>query len=103
MKKVVVIGATGSLAHYVIESIKELQHIELSLFVRNKSRLSKSATEGCVVTKGDATNFNDVKNAITGQDIVYVNLAGNLEAMATNIVKTIQQSGVKRIIRLAQE
>ena len=101
MKKVVIIGATGSLAHYVIESIKELQHIELSLFVRNKSRLSKSATEGCVVTEGDATNFNDVKNAITGQDIVYVNLAGKLEVMAKNIVKAMKEAGVRRIVAIS--
>ena len=101
MKKVVVIGATGSLAHYVIESIKELQHIELSLFVRNKSRLSKSATEGCVVTEGDATNFNDVKNAITGQDIVYVNLAGKLEVMAKNIVKAMKEAGERRIVAIS--
>ena len=101
MKKVVIIGATGSLAHYVIESIKELQHIELSLFVRNKSRLSKSATEGCVVTEGDATNFNDVKNAIAGQDIVYVNLAGKLEVMAKNIVKAMKEAGVRRIVAIS--
>ena len=101
MKKVVIIGATGSLAQYVIESIKELQHIELSLFVRNKSRLSKSATEGCVVTEGDATNFNDVKNAIAGQDIVYVNLAGNLEVMAKNIVKAMKEAGVRRIVAIS--
>ena len=101
MNKVVIIGATGSLAQYVIESIKELQHIELSLFVRNKSRLSKSATEGCVVIEGDATNFNDVKNAITGQDIVYVNLAGNLEVMAKNIVKAMKEAGVRRIVAIS--
>lgn len=101
MKKVVIIGATGSLAQYVIESIKELQHIELSLFVRNKSRLSKSASEGCVVTEGDTTNFNDVKNAITGQDVVYVNLAGDLEVMAKNIVKAMKEAGVKRIIAIS--
>jgi len=101
MKKVVIIGATGSLAQYVIESIKVLEQVELSLFVRNTTRLSKSATEGCTVIQGDATNFNDVKKAISGQDIVYVNLAGDLEAMAKNIVKAMQETGVKRIIAIS--
>jgi hypothetical protein len=32
-------------------------------------------------------NYSDVKNAVTGQDIVYINLAGNLEAMTKNIVQ----------------
>ena len=101
MKKVIVIGATGSLAQYVIEAIKGLKNIELSLFVRNKSRLTKSSGADCKVTEGDAMNFNDVKTAVTGQHIVYVNLAGNLEAMAINIVKAMQETSVKRIIAIS--
>ncbi|MDN3656606.1 NAD(P)H-binding protein [Ferruginibacter paludis] len=101
MKKVLIIGATGSLAEYVIEAIKELKNIELTLFARNKNRLSKTSGEGCAVMEGDAMNYADVKKAITGQDIVYVNLAGNLEAMANNIVKAMQETGVKRIIAIS--
>ena len=41
---------------------------------------------GCSVIEGDAMNYIDVKKAVTGQDIVYINLSGNLEAMAKNIV-----------------
>lgn len=46
-------------------------------------------------------NYNDVKDAVTGQEIVYVNLAGNLEVMAKNIVKAMQEAGVKRIIAIS--
>ncbi|GAC1387185.1 MAG: hypothetical protein NVSMB45_16860 [Ginsengibacter sp.] len=60
MKKVIIIGANGSLAGYVIDALKQLEDVALTLFVRNKSRLY-------------------VKKAISGQDIVYINLAGNLE------------------------
>ncbi|MGG9964780.1 NAD(P)H-binding protein [Ferruginibacter sp. SUN106] len=101
MKKVIIIGAAGSLAQYVIESIKGLKNIELTLFVRNKSRLHKSIAENCIVVEGDAMNFSDVKNAVTEQHIVYVNLAGNLEAMSKNIVKAMQEGGVKRIIAIS--
>jgi uncharacterized protein YbjT (DUF2867 family) len=101
MKKVIIIGATGSLAQYVIETIKDLKDIQLTLFVRNKSRLSKGISEGSIVIEGDAMNYADVQKAITRQDIVYVNLAGNLEAMATNIVKAMQETGVKRIIAIS--
>jgi hypothetical protein len=34
--------------------------------------------------------------------IVYVNLAGELEAMAHNIVKAMSETGVKRIIAITQ-
>lgn len=101
MKKVIIIGATGSLAKYVIEAIKELGNIELTLFLRNKSRLSKRESEDCTLIEGDAMNYNDMKNAIAGQDIVYINLAGNLEAMGNNIIKAMQENKVKRIIAIS--
>ena len=46
-------------------------------------------------------NYTDVKNAVAGQDIVYVNLAGNLESMVKNIVKAMQETGVKRVIAIS--
>lgn len=101
MKKVIILGASGSLAPYVIEELKQLQNVEITLFVRNKSRLSKSVAEGCTVIEGDAMNYNSVKNAITGHQIVYVNLAGNLETMTTNIVKAMKETSVKRIIAIS--
>jgi uncharacterized protein YbjT (DUF2867 family) len=101
MKKVLIIGASGSLAQYVIEALKALGNIQLTLFLRNKNRLSKSLAEGCTIIEGDAMKYNDLKSAIEGQEIIYVNLAGNLEPMAKNIVKTMQDTGVKRIIAIS--
>jgi uncharacterized protein YbjT (DUF2867 family) len=101
MKKLIIIGASGSLAKHVIEAIKKLGNVDLTLFVRNKSRLSKNIAEGCTILEGDAMNYNDVKNAVAGQDIVYVNLAGNLETMSKNIVKAMQELDVKRIIAIS--
>ena len=69
MKKVLIIGATGSLALYVIEAIKQLHNIKLSLFARNTNSLAKNLSQECFLIQGDAMNFMDVKNAITGQDI----------------------------------
>lgn len=101
MKKAIIIGASGSLAQYVIEALKQLQNLEITLYVRNKSSLSKSIADDCTVIEGDATNYNSVKNAITGQQIVYVNLSGNLETMTTNIVRAMQETGVNRIIAIS--
>jgi uncharacterized protein YbjT (DUF2867 family) len=97
MKKVIIIGASGSLAANVIEATK---NAELTLFVRNKSRLSPKIVKDHKVVEGDAMKYDSVKNAIAGHDIVYVNLAGNLEAMGKNIVKAMQETGVKRIIAI---
>ena len=101
MKKVVIIGAGGSLAKYVIEALKNLGDVHLTLFLRNKNNLPASVAKGCDIIEGDAMKYDEVKKAVAGQDIVYVNLAGNLEAMAKNIVKAMQESGVKRMIAIS--
>jgi uncharacterized protein YbjT (DUF2867 family) len=101
MKKIIIIGATGSLASYVIEALTELPNVKLTLFVRNKKRLQHGIAGKHQIIEGDATNFNSVKNAIAGQDIVYVNLAGNLEIMTGNIIRAMQETGVKRIIAIS--
>jgi uncharacterized protein YbjT (DUF2867 family) len=50
------------------------------------------------IVEGNALNLNDVGSAMTGIDVVYVNLAGDLENMAKNIVNAMRDKGVKRII-----
>lgn len=99
MKKVLIIGATGSLAAVVKEQLKKQSDLQLTLFAKSISRLENAGNIQAI--QGDAMNYNDVKNAIEGQDIVYVNLSGNLEAMAKNIVKAMQETGVKRIIAIS--
>jgi len=83
MKKVIIIGATGSLAKVVIDELKENQDIELTLFARSKNRISHLSNT--TIIEGDAQNYTDVAKAIENQDIVYVNLAGNLEAMTKTL------------------
>jgi uncharacterized protein YbjT (DUF2867 family) len=101
MKKVLIIGATGSLAKYVIDALRHVADVKITLFLRNKAKLSKILADGCVVIEGDAMKYMDVVAAVSGQDIVYVNLAGNLELMGNNIVRAMQESGVKRVIAIS--
>ena len=53
------------------------------------------------VIEGDVIDYTVLKDAIEGQDIVYVNLAGNLETMAENIVKAMKETGVQRVIAIS--
>lgn len=100
-KKVVIIGATGSLAKYVIDAVKDTNDIELTLFTRNKERLGLFLSSGIRIVEGNAMRYNDLKEAISGQDIVYVNLAGDLEGMIMNIIPVMKEMGVKRIIAIS--
>lgn len=99
MKKVLIIGATGSLASLVIDELKERSDAQLTLFARNTDRLP--VISNAAIVKGDAMNYNDVKEAVAGKDIVYVNLAGDLENMAKNIVHAMKETGVQRIIAIS--
>jgi hypothetical protein len=49
----------------------------------------------------DPGDYPKLEDAINDQDIVLVNLAGNLEAMTRNIVKAMQETGVQRITFLS--
>ena len=101
MKKVIIIGASGSLATYVVQELKRINDISLTLFVRNVKRLKPKIAENCDVIVGDAMDYSSVKSAIAGHDIVYINLAGNLEEMTKNIVKAMHETGVKRVIAIS--
>lgn len=98
MKKVIIIGASGNIAKKVTEILVEKNDIKLTLFLRNKNRLKTATNSNCQIIEGDVLNFEQVKTAILGQDLIYVNLAGNLGAMAQNIVKAMKETGVKRVI-----
>jgi uncharacterized protein YbjT (DUF2867 family) len=98
MKKIIIIGANGSLAKEVIDKLKGEKDIELTLFLRNRNRLRNNSLSDCTIIEGDVMNYQSLKNAIQGQDIVYGNLAGDLGRMAKNIVKAMNETGVKKLI-----
>ena len=70
----------------------------VTLFLRNRRRLGNQDVSGCRVIEGNVLDLHQLKQAVAGQDIVYANLAGDLEAMARNIVKAMEETGVKTLI-----
>lgn len=100
MKKVIVIGASGSLAKHVIKDLQESEDVALTLLARNKNNIQNDIRNSEVI-EADVMDYHKLKEAIAGQDIVYVNLAGNLEAMSKNIIEAMHETGVKRIIAIS--
>jgi uncharacterized protein YbjT (DUF2867 family) len=98
MKNVLILGAGGNIAGKVIEMLSEEKSIHLTLFLRNAGRLEIPSTTNCRIIEGDVLHLNDVKKAMTGIDIVYANLSGDLEKMAHNIINAMNDKKVKRLI-----
>ncbi|MVN74784.1 NAD(P)H-binding protein [Hymenobacter sp. HMF4947] len=97
MKNVLVVGASGTIAGQVIALLAEQPDLNLTLFLRSARRLHRLPARARVV-EGDALNYDHLKAAVAGQDVVYVNLAGDLKSMAQNIARAMHEARVKRVI-----
>jgi len=98
MKDVIILGASGNIAGHVIDILVKKDDINLTLFLRNARRLRNKDVSNCRIIEGDVLDYAKLKEAVKGQDIVYANLSGDLEAMAKNIVKAMDETGVKKLI-----
>lgn len=99
MKKVLVLGAGGQIAHWVIEMLKDNDDVELTLFLRHPRKLHGSAPKNTKVVQGDVLNREQLNHAVAGQDIVYANLTGDdIDLQAKAIVDAMNGAGVKRLI-----
>lgn len=98
MKNVIILGANGNIARHVIDMLANRDDIKLTLFLRNARKLKNKDLSKCIIIEGDVLHFDQLKAGIKGQDIVYANLAGDLEVMAKNIVKAMDETGVEKII-----
>jgi uncharacterized protein YbjT (DUF2867 family) len=98
MTNVLILGASGNIASKVIDFLSEDTTIHLDLFLRRAVRLRNRLGANSRVIEGDVLNLEDLRAAMTWVDIVYANLAGDLEHMARNIVKVMGERGVKRLI-----
>ena len=98
MKNVIILGASGNVAKHVIDILAKKDDINLTLFLRNKNKLRNKDVSKARIIEGNVLDYDQLKDAIQGQDIVYANLAGDLEVMAKNIVKAMDETGVKKLI-----
>ncbi|MFJ9690554.1 SDR family oxidoreductase [Kitasatospora sp. NPDC101183] len=96
MTNVLVLGASGQIASWAIDMLAD-QGATLTLFARNKNHIG-TVPAGATVIEGDATNRAALAEAVRGQDVVYANLAGNIDEQARAIVAAMEAEDVKRLI-----
>lgn len=98
MKKILVLGASGQIARWVIRMLADRADTELTLFLRDAKKLPGQIPGNARTLEGDVLDIERLRQAVTGQDVVYANLAGEIDQQARNIVAVMQASGVKRLI-----
>lgn len=96
-KKILILGANGAIANYVIEFLLKVENIELTLFARNTVHIKQFDTSAKII-EGDVLNTNDLNDAVKEQDIVYANLSGSVDKMAKEIVSAMDTHNVKQLI-----
>lgn len=97
-QKIIVLGAAGSLARVAIGSLLRESNAQLTLYLRDSQRMSKLVSERVRIVEGDVLDERALTDAIRGQDLVYANLAGEMERQATTVVKAMHVAGVRRLI-----
>jgi uncharacterized protein YbjT (DUF2867 family) len=96
MTKVLVLGAGGQIARWAVPMLAG-QDIELTLLLRDAGKPAEPPADARVV-EGDVLDREQLDPAVRGQDIVYANLAGDLDVQAARIVESMTAAGVPRLI-----
>ena len=96
MPNVLVLGAGGRIARWATAMLAGIE-ADLTLFVRDAGRLTGAPASARVV-EGDVLDRDRLADAVRGQDIVYANLAGDLDVQAERIVEAMTSQAVPRLI-----
>ena len=98
MTKVLVLGAGGRIARWAIDMLAKRKDVALTLVLRDASKLHGPAAANAHVIEGDVLDSKLLDHAMAGQDVVYANLAGDVDVQAVNIVRSMKSSRVERLI-----
>lgn len=97
-KKVLIIGATGSIGRALRAYLLENSDFELTLFARSADRIRDVNPTRERVIPGDVYDAAGLREAVKGQDAVFAALTGDLGNMAELIVAAMATEGAERLI-----
>jgi len=102
--KLLIMAANGQIARIVEDRVlseSAFKDVELTLFLRNSSRLSNLANNSRVtVVEGSLDNENDVNKAVSGQDMVFVAVVDHTSnnAWTKNVIAAMKANNVQRVV-----
>ena len=100
MKKIIILGANGQIARLVRQRLLNETDEKITLYLRNSARINDFNESRETIIEGDVNDYQRLKSAISGQDIVYANLGGEFEPMIKNVVKAMDDDNVNRLIHV---
>lgn len=99
MTNILILGAHGQIARVATDLFLKRTDTRLTLYLRKARRLKLPGyADRRRVVEGDVVDNKTLEAAMAGQDVVYANLAGDLEQQARCIVRAMQKVGLKRLI-----
>ena len=98
MTRVLVLGANGQLARNTTRVFLQSTDAKLTLYLRRATRLRSPNPECVSIVEGDVLDLPTLEGAMRGQDVVYANLAGDLQRQAEHIVEAMRATGLRRLI-----
>ncbi|MFG0583721.1 SDR family oxidoreductase [Pseudomonas sp. zjy_9] len=98
MTKVLVLGASGQIASWAVKMLGKHKQIEQTLLVRDSKKLTSREPTNARVVIGDVMDKKLLAQLMEGQDVVYANLAGEVDVQTEHILAAMQAKGVKRLI-----
>lgn len=98
MTKVLILGASGQIASWAVQMLGEHKEIEQTLLVRDPKKLASHEPANARVIIGDVMDKRLLARLMQGQDVVYANLAGEVDVQTGRILEAMQAEGVKRLI-----
>ncbi len=98
MLKVLILGAAGDIARVATQLFLDQTDSRLTLYLRHAWRLKRHDTSRVRIVEGDVLDTPKLTEVMAGQDVVYANLAGDLEPMARSVVQAMHGADVRRLI-----
>lgn len=98
MTKILILGAGGQIARHLVDLLAGRAGSVMTLFLRHSHKLGREVPGAARVVEGDVLDAVRLRQAMADQDVVYANLAGEVDAQAAGIVASMKEAGVRKLI-----
>lgn len=98
MTKVLILGASGQIARWVVQMLGGHQNIEQTLLIRDPAKLNGDEPANAKVVIGDVMDKPLLLDLMQGQNVVYANLAGDVDLQTECILDAMRAKGINRLI-----